>query len=319
MYRLAPLIVFLVCVLLFISGARHFAPSPLELLLGRGERVEIKTIKTRIAAPQEIVVKSAETNETAEINASAAEIVETTETDADSIDADLPLEPIDANAPPTEEIAPPNPPTPPKLDALQKLLTNLGYPFASGDLQTKSCANGQTCAIDGVLRGLNFSELYCRAAAFAHGREMPKYAPNPTQSFEALQFWLSKKPVGLDAIYLASEPFVLSGSLYTERGALKGALSLSYNARWRFPCNIDEGWQNVSLPLRCAVRRWQNALDCSLDLRALIESLSGVAAKASEPERKKQIDDLRENLQEQFKHRIRERPNIEEIDLRYLF
>ncbi|MDR0664544.1 MAG: hypothetical protein LBF86_03380 [Helicobacteraceae bacterium] len=302
MFRLTPPLVLLFCVLLFILGANRFAPAPLDLLFSRS-RVEIAIVR----APPKAQFYALEENATLsdEINA----------TDAESVgEANLSQEPSVVYEPLIEE-----PPTPKKMDGLQRLLTNFGYPFASGDLQKRACASGQTCAANGVLRGLNFSELYCKAAAFSKGREMPKYAPSPSQSFEAMQFWLSKRPAGMDAIYLASDPFVLSGSLYEERGALKGSLSLSYNARWRFPCEISEGWQNVALPLRCAVRRRQNALDCSLDLRALIESLSGVAAKTSEPARQRQVKELQENLQEQFKHRVRERPNIEEIDLRYLF
>jgi hypothetical protein len=253
------------------------------------------------------------------------------ETNETAIAEEYATPPPDANEtasavePPQEAIAMPpatpvEPPySPPKLDGLQRTLIGLGYPFANGDLQKSSCANGQTCAVNGVLHGLNFAELYCRAVAFSQGREMPKYAPSASQNFETMQFWLSKKPAGLDAIYLVSDPFALSGSLFADRGALKGSLSLSYSARWRFPCEMSESWQSVALPLRCVARRRQPSLDCSLDLRALIESLSGVAAKASEPTQRKQIDQLHENLQEQFKRRIRERPNIEEIDLRYLF
>ncbi|MDR2638898.1 MAG: hypothetical protein LBC09_03555 [Helicobacteraceae bacterium] len=324
MFRLAPLLVFLICALMFISGTRYFAPSPLDLLLGARIGVERRVEITIVQPPRQIEANeslSEEANETSR-NADNGAL-----SDLDNLDNLNDLNDLGALGALTQEetqdlpaqTEQPITPQPTKQDALQKLLNGLGYPFASGDLQKRSCANGQTCAINGVLRGLNFSELYCRAVAFSNGREMPKYAPSPSQNFETLQFWLSKRPAGLDAIYLVSDPFVLSGSLFTEKGALQGSLSLSYNARWRFPCEMSESWQSVSLPLRCVARRRQASLDCSLDLRALIESLSGVAAKASEPARRKQIDELHENLQEQFKRRVRERPNIEEIDLRYLF
>ncbi|MDR1452118.1 MAG: hypothetical protein LBI57_07310 [Helicobacteraceae bacterium] len=301
MPRLVPPLILFVCALLFISGGRYFSPAPLDLILGASAKKERRVEITIINAPAQN-----EANETYEGQ------VEANESDASSQDEARTIDENNA-PPPTSQAASA------RSDGLQTLLANLGYPFADGSLQKSACASGQTCVVNGVLRGLNFSELYCRAVAFSRGREMPKYAPSPSQSFEVMQFWSSRRPTGLDAIYLVSEPFTLSGSLFSERGTLKGSLSLSFNARWRFPCEMSESWQSVSLPLRCVAKRGQSSLDCSLDLRALIESLSGVAAKASEPTRQKQIDELRENLQEQFKRRVRERPNIEEIDLRYLF
>ncbi|MDR2034719.1 MAG: hypothetical protein LBP89_08855 [Helicobacteraceae bacterium] len=304
MYRLIPLLAFLLCVLFFISGTRY-SPSPLSLFLGQrniGKKVEIIVINDRnLSVIEANATQEIEGNETSEIATQESRDSTAIESQTDSRQEQSHTEQAQ------------------KKDPLETLLFNFGYPFASGAIEKNSCSNGQTCAQNGVLRGINFSQLYCRAVAFSKGREMPRFAAEPSQSFESFQFWLSRRPAGMDAIYLVSDPFVLSGSLFVERGVLRGALTLNLSSKWRFPCEMSEGWQSVSLPLRCAVRRGQNSLDCSLDLRALIESLSGVAAKTSEPQQKVEIDELRENLQDRFKNRIREHPNIQEIDLRDLF
>ena len=206
-------------------------------------------------------------------------------------------------------------------DDLSRLLAQFGYPFASGSFQKELCSEGMTCAKNGVIYGVNFPDLYCRAAAFSKGETMPRRTQNRTQKYEQFQFWLSQNRSGMDAIYIVSEPFLLSGNLIASRNELRGDLTLAMIADWRFPCKMDEGWRSVELPLHCAAAK-NGELSCSLDLKKLIESLSGVAAKATETTQRNEINQLSRDLQEQrrlYQNRKKERPEIEEIDLRNLF
>ncbi|MDR3347715.1 MAG: hypothetical protein LBN32_03780 [Helicobacteraceae bacterium] len=230
---------------------------------------------------------------------------------------------------PTEPLEPPKSPpialrdanrTKRIKDELLAMLSKNGYPFATGNL-VLGCADGQICAEHGELLGVNFPELYCRASAFAKGQDMPKTAVRLKQSYESLEFWLSHTPMGINAIYLVSDPFVLSGDMTQSGDALEGELTLALNADWNFSCKMDRIWQGIDLPLLCNVKK-NSALHCALNLKKLIGSLSGVAAKTTQTEQKEQIRTLHDNLQErekQFRDRVRERPNIEEIDLRPLF
>ncbi|GHS89840.1 hypothetical protein FACS189487_10820 [Campylobacterota bacterium] len=206
-----------------------------------------------------------------------------------------------------------------QIDHLRPILGEIGYPFASGEIQKRGCSNNQVCAVSGVIRGIDFEEFYCRAAAFAGGQQMPKFNPAPVQNYEVMQFWRSRRPFGLDAIYVKSDEFILSGSLFADKRILKGRLTLSLNAPRRFSCDIGGGWYDIVLPLNCAARRNETTIGCSLDFKTLIESLTGVAAKTTEPERRQKIETLRENLIDRFRNRIYDRTKIEEYDLRDMF
>ncbi|GHV01325.1 hypothetical protein AGMMS49521_1310 [Campylobacterota bacterium] len=299
MYRFAPIALFIVCALMFISGVRFLAsPSPLGLLLGLNDQ-EISPDPTATQSYIKPHQTEAETIEETTIVILGDESYKQHTTIEQQ-----PVQPLKAMI---------------KNDALLELLTVAGYPIANGNLQ--SCDNGQICAQDGTLRGVNFPELYCRAAAFSKGEQMPKAVKNRAQPFEVLQFWLSQKPIGLNALYLVSDPFILSGDLSTVNGDLKGNLTLALISDWQFPCKMDRLWHGIDLPLICSAQK-NSELSCALDLRRLIESLSGVAAKATESAYRTQINTLQDDLvkrERQFRNRIRQRSNIEEIDLRELF
>lgn len=199
----------------------------------------------------------------------------------------------------------------------------LGFVLVSGALVSGSLSGGAVRLENGVLRGVNFPELYCRAAAFAGGKPMPP-APSPReQPFETMDFFL--KPdggVSLESLRVAQDPFVLEGALATVNGALRGHLFLSLNGPWKNRCGVDENWQQIALPLRCEAPKG-GTLSCALELKKLIESLTGVAAKATEVKQKAEIQKLEQDIRKErekfFKNRVKERPVMEEHDLRPLF
>ncbi|MDR3163406.1 MAG: hypothetical protein LBT81_06085 [Helicobacteraceae bacterium] len=291
MYRFVPIAVFFACVLLFMYGVKYFSyPSPFSLLTGHSPAPVVSdtlTVEGNLSYP---VVQEA---------------------DAESTTAT-----VITQEPPR---IPPKPQQ--KKDDLYAELQRIGYPFAEGSFYRSRCVSGQICAQNGRLLGINFSELYCRAAAFSKGKAMPRLEGRRTQKYESMQFWLSRKPKGFSAIFLISDPFVLSGDMAEERREMKGSLTLALIADWNFPCEMDRLWNGIDLPLNCVIPR-NGELSCALDLKKLIASLSGIGAKATELEKKKEIETLQGDLREQqkrFKNRIRERPNIEEIDLREYF
>ncbi|MDR0746327.1 MAG: hypothetical protein LBE89_00350 [Helicobacteraceae bacterium] len=293
MYKFAPIAVFIIYVLLFIFGVRYFSsPSPLSLLIGHSSTAIVSS------APPPLEENRSDppaAEETGVENAVTTTI---------------------AQEPPR---IPPKPPQ--KKNELYAELQKIGYPFAEGSFYKSRCVSGQICAQNGTLLGINFSELYCRAAAFSKGKAMPRLEAKRTQKYESMQFWLSRKPKGFSAIFLVSDPFVLSGDMAEEKREMKGSLTLALIADWNFPCEMDGLWKGIDLPLNCVIPR-NGEISCALDLKKLIASLSGIGAKATELEKKKELEALQGDLREQqrrFKNRIRERPNIEEIDLREYF
>ena len=237
------------------------------------------------------------------------------------IGAVAPIEPIEPVQPivpvePTPEKAPP----PKKPDFLEKLGIAVSGQLIAGDF------SGGLVRIDnGVLGGVNFSELYCRAAAFAGGKPMPKAPAVREQIFEQLTFTYNPaaKDARLENLLLIKPPFRLSGELHPASGGrLAGHFGLSLTAPWENRCGVDAMWQQVTLPLHCKADK-NGELFCALELKKLIESLSGVAAKTTEVKQKAEIQQLEKDIRKErekfFKNRVKERPIIEEHDLRPLF
>ncbi|MDR2906126.1 MAG: hypothetical protein LBU73_09250 [Helicobacteraceae bacterium] len=274
-----------------------FAPSPLAMLLPPENTADAaETTQTTPLAAIQIPAdlnKTSETNKTDESN----ELNETNATDA-------------TYPPPKEPLSPP--------DSL-KILADMSFYFASGELTRADCEDGQVCAKNGELRGVDLAQFYCRADAFARGRDMPRFAPNPKQPYDRLVFTLSRRPDALESIRLKASRFLLEGSMFADQNVLRGELTLYADGEFpRPPCNINEGWRSVRLPLNCQVQRKAAAMECSLNYKKLIEDISGVAAKATPGERR-ELEELRDNLQERFKKRKLDRSYIKEYDLRDMF
>ncbi|MGE4295971.1 MAG: hypothetical protein AB7E49_09750 [Campylobacterales bacterium] len=220
-----------------------------------------------------------------------------------------------------QPLAPLKAPALPKADGGKRFFDSIGFPIASGKAIDEK-TSGRIQLESGYLNGIDFSELYCRAAAFAGGKPMPKAPAVRRQPFDRLEFDYRPAETALRDLTAIEGVFVLSGELIAQKGVLSGAMSLSLNGPFKNRCGVDETWQQVTLPLRCEASKGK-PLSCALELKKLIESLTGVAAKATEAKQKAEIQKLEQDIRKErekfFKNRVKERPVIEEHDLRPLF
>lgn len=186
----------------------------------------------------------------------------------------------------------------------------------------------------GTINGINFKELFCRAKAFSQGKFMPKGFNEKFYRFDKAEFEKTANKIEYKNLIIRSDNFVFYTDLIAAKNRSKAYLAMTklFNNR----CGVDENYLEIILPLWCENRGEQ--LSCALDLKELIETLSGVEAKVTKKEIKDEISKLKkeietsreeliknieekdlEKLKKEFRNRVKERPTIEEFDLRDLF
>lgn len=200
------------------------------------------------------------------------------------------------------------------------------------EAEARSDAEKKIVLTDGVIKGVNFHELFCRAKAFSKGEFMPRAFKENFYRFNKAEFEHSGG--SYSSLTIRSNSFLFQSDLIDDNKRSKAYLSMT--KMFKNSCGLDESYLKVTLPLWCQNRGGE--LSCALDLKELIEILSGVEAKATKVEFKEEIKKLKEEistsreqlikdieerdleqLRKEFKGRVKQKSNIEEIDLRELF
>lgn len=192
---------------------------------------------------------------------------------------------------------------------------------------------------NGVVYGINFEELFCRARAFSRGEFMPRFTNEKIYRFDSARFVQNGSK--FTDITIETNHFIFKAD---QLDSTKRNAEIVMTKLFRNSCKLDSSFVGIILPLKCEIK--SDKLTCALDLKKLIDNLSGVEAKATKIEEKKEIRKLKEEiiekreelikiisetdeekkdlidlkeLKKEFQKRKIKREQMEEHDLRELF